>query len=489
MRAILLYVMVLPVFLNFALPVFSTTQRFLAWLVFAAAGIPFFHAMASRTRSVPLMPLLAGQYIVFYALPVFFEDAVKTLDGWITPASSAIDTTLFAAFLSLIAIAVGYAFAGRLFRVRLSLLQFTPSPRRLFWYASITLAGAILIQAQGDLLGWDPGSLRRPVSVALSADLGIAILACLFYQGALATWQKLLAVAFVVTSVVLGFSGGMFQSAVQPLLIWAVCRWVIKGKAPLTALIFIAAAFFILQPVKGAYRSIVWMSGRSFTTKEKISVYAGLLKTQWLVGDTGASGVVEESRASAKKRLSLLMSTAHYVDWTPFPLPYRNGATLGYLVYGWIPRAVWPEKPIAQEANKVLPADYNVQSITNQNTTMFGVGHLAEAYVNFGLFGIFPIFFLLGVLYRIPQSLLGARRTTATVAIFAATAVLMVPIGSSISDAFGGFLQQIFVQGILLRVFTSDRRHRGARSRDYAPLGRAPGLHRPQQTNSLTQGA
>jgi hypothetical protein len=463
LQAFALYLVSLPIFLNFSLPVYTTWQRLLAWGIFCVAGVPFFHAISSRWRGVPILPLVAGQYIVFFALPVFFEDAVRTLDGWITPDSAAIDMTLFCALLSFISIGLGYMFAGKIFRFRVSFLHFAPSPRKLFLYAVITLVGGILLAfGQGSILGWEPGSLVRPISVILSADLGVAILACLYYQDLLARWQQLVAIFLVLVSVIIGFSGGMFQSAVQPLLIWAVCRWVIRGKAPVAALIVIGAAFFIIQPVKGSYRSIALLSGRTFTTSEKVTIYVKLLQDQWLTPDNsaGKSTIVHESRQSAKKRLSLLMATAHYVEWTPYPFPYRNGSTLGYLVYGWIPRALWPDKPIAQEANKLLPVDYNVQSVTNQNTTMFGVGHVAEAYVNFGLFGIMPLFFALGALYRVPQKLLERRPSTATVAIFVATAVLMVPIGSSISDAFGGFLQQIFVQGLLLRFFTVERRNR-----------------------------
>jgi hypothetical protein len=469
--AVLLYTISLPLFMNLALPVYTTTQRVLAWSVFVVGAIPFFRAMSSSRRSVPLMPLIGGQYIVFYALAVFFEDSTKTLDGWIVPASSAVDMTLVCAFLSFVAIGIGYMVAGQVLRLRFQLFHFTPSSERLFWYAVLTLVAALTLQlGQGKLLGWSPGDLARPINLILSGDLAIAILACLFYQGGLGKWQKLASLVLVVVSVLDGFSGGMFQSAVQPLLIWAVCRWVIKGKAPIGALVFIAAAFFVIQPVKGTYRSTVLMSGRNFTLNEKVSLYAGLIEREWLGSGNRKSGVVEESRWSAKKRLSMLLATAHYVEWTPYPLDYRNGSTLGYMVYGLIPRAVWPDKPIAQEANKLLPADYNVQTVANQNTTMFGVGHVAEAYVNFGITGIIPLFFLLGILYRIPQLLLERRRTTATVAIFVATAVAMAGIGSSISDAFGGFLQQILLQAVLLRLFTAKRTPAAARAR-LAPRG------------------
>jgi hypothetical protein len=349
------------------------------------------------------------------------------------------------------------------------MFQFTPSAQRLFWYAVVTLSGAALISfGQGRLLSWVPPGLFRPLGVILAIDLSVAILSCLFYEGSLARWQKVVAVSFLIMAVVLGFAGGMFQNVMQPLLIWSVCRWVVKGKAPIGALAFITVAFFILQPVKGTYRSLVFNSGTSFSTSQKLSIYGTLIAQHWLGRDAEVQSVQLDTRQSARNRLSLLLGTAHYVEWTPYPLDYRNGSTLGYLAYGWIPRAVWPDKPIAQQANKVLPVAYNLQSVTNQNTTMFGVGHLAEAYVNFGLVGILPVFLVFGALYRVPQLLLERRRTVATIAIFVSAAVAMAGIGSSISEAFGGFLQQILLQGFLLRIFSMERTPRRQAARRHS---------------------
>jgi hypothetical protein len=235
---------------------------------------------------------------------------------------------------------------------------------------------------------------------------------------------------------------------------------------PLVALALVTAGFFIFQPVKEGYRNLVWLSGRSFTATEKLEIYGRLLKEQWLDARTDSQGTMAIGRKSAQNRLSLLLTTAHYVEWTPDPIPYKNGSTLTFLAYGWIPRAVWPDKPFAQEANRTLPVEYGLQSASNINVTMFAVGQVAEAYANFGFAGIIPVFLLIGFLYRIPQVLLERERTTATIAIFVAVTLAMVPIGTSIGNAFGGVLQQLVVQGLLLRFFTQDRTKK-ARSTSY----------------------
>lgn len=459
--AILIYVAALPAFVNLALPVYTATQRLLAWGIFAVSSIPLIRMMQSGQRRTPLMPLLGAQYLVFYAFAIFFDDATLTLSGKTIPESSAIDMTLTCVLLSIIAIQLGYFAAGRALRLRFKLFQFSPSTRRLFLYAVATLVGAALLSVgEGTLLGWAPGTLSRPLSLILSVDVGVAILACLYYQDLLAPWQKGLAVFLVLLSVGLGFIGGMFQNVVQPLVIWAMCRWIVKGRIPVLLIIGVTLAFFILQPVKGSYRSMALLSGRNFSTMEKVGLYATLIEKQWFGTQDDPVNLVLSGQTSAKNRLSLLMATAHYVEWTPEPFDYRNGSTLGYPLYGWIPRALWPDKPIAQQANKILPVDYNFQSVTSQTVTMFGVGHVAEVYINFGILGIIPLFFVFGMLYRIPELVMGRTRNTATISIFVATAIAMAGIGSSVSDAFGGFVQQLLLQGLLLRLLT---RHRPSR--------------------------
>lgn len=479
--AILLQIAALPIFLGKALSIYSESQRILAWMIFALSTVPFFIAASRKVRQVPLTLLVAAQYAVFFAFPVFFEDSMTTRMGNILPDAAAIDMTLLCAILSLIAIGLGYTFSGTLFRRRYAMFRFSPSSDRLFWFGTVSLLGSVaLLVGQGTLFGWTPGDLTQPLKFVLSADLGIAILACLYFQGTLKRWQKWIAVSLLVLAVAIGVASGMFQSAVQPALIWVICRWILKGKVPVVTLVIATAAFFAFQPVKASYRNIVWMSGRSFTSTEKLIVYGDLLKQQWLGNRLSSGKTVELGKTSARNRLSLLLSTAHYVEWTPNPIEYKNGSTLAFLAYGWIPRAIWPGKPIAQEANKILPDQYYVQSAETQNQTMFGVGHLAEAYVNFGLAGIFPLFFALGILYRLPHVMLERERSVVTIALFVAVMVAIVPIGSSISNAFGGFLQQIFVQGTLLRLLTREKRKtvqaRIPRVRLDAVTNSAPGI-------------
>src|SRR5947208_2625289 len=60
-------------FVSRALPLYTTTQRTLAFGVFALGTAPAAVAFVKRTR-FPIMEIVALQYAVYFALPVFFEE-------------------------------------------------------------------------------------------------------------------------------------------------------------------------------------------------------------------------------------------------------------------------------------------------------------------------------------------------------------------------------------------------------------------------------
>jgi hypothetical protein len=457
----MIYGLALPAFLFAALPIYTTPQRGLAWAVFVAGTVPAVLAYKRRV-GVPLLELVGAQYAVLFALPVFYESQLFTIAGFTVPSEGAITLTIVCAALALASIYSGWSIARRFIHVRIDALIFDSSTARLFVFGVFSVVGSLAIA----LLGIDvPDSFAQPLMVIVSQDLGLALLACLYHAGRLSPWQRHVAVALVSAAAVVGFAGGMMQAALQPIAIWILCAWILNRRLAMVGLAALASLFFLLQPVKGAYRSQIWYGDRDLSVGARVSTYVDLVKNHW--GSNAASPVdaLDDIQNSAANRLSWLMTTARYVDWTPSLVDFKHGETLLYMFYTWVPRFIWQDKPIAQVANKVLPVEYGLQDAESLDRTMFGVGHVAEAYVNFGLGGIIPLFLLLGVLYYVPSILLRDGLTIPAMAILVAITVNMMYISTSIGQVFGGFLQQIIVQGLLLRVFAGVKRQSAAGDR------------------------
>lgn len=70
---------------------------------------------------------------------------------------------------------------------------------------------------------------------------------------------------------------------------------------------------------------------------------------------------------------------------TNTPSLSANGETLLLAVFGWIPRALWPDKP--ERGGSEMVALYTGQKLTVTST--FGTGPIFEFFINFGWWGVF----------------------------------------------------------------------------------------------------
>jgi len=72
---------------------------------------------------------------------------------------------------------------------------------------------------------------------------------------------------------------------------------------------------------------------------------------------------------------------------------YAYGATIGTMIMGLIPRAVWPDKPEIGGGGTVV-SDFT--GIKFEEGTSVGAGQVLEFYVNFGTWGVIGGFMLFG---------------------------------------------------------------------------------------------
>jgi hypothetical protein len=83
--------------------------------------------------------------------------------------------------------------------------------------------------------------------------------------------------------------------------------------------------------------------------------------------------------------------------YTPRVYPFRLGSNWLELFYFWIPRSIWPEKPLSlslEFGNTYLSSHFE------RRESYFSPTLLGDAYMNFGGFGIVIVYFVLGYLLR-----------------------------------------------------------------------------------------
>lgn len=80
--------------------------------------------------------------------------------------------------------------------------------------------------------------------------------------------------------------------------------------------------------------------------------------------------------------------------WTGVRRPFADGSTIWVGLTAWIPRILWPGKPVLGGSGNMV-TNYTGQELSE--TTSFGVGQVLEFYVNFGTTSVVFGFLIFGV--------------------------------------------------------------------------------------------
>lgn len=444
------YTLVSLCLLLLALPQYTFIHRFLASVLIVAGTLPLVQHIRYRRKGVPLMEIPLATYPIFFALPLFYQSQQMVCSGLLVPLEEPMTKTLLAVIIAVVSLLAGYRLAASP-RMRSILPRFRiqVAPLAMACFALVLICGNLVVYSIGKAI---PEEWLRPLFVLFSADLGMAILGILYQQKRLNYGFRLGTMFLVFALTVRGLASGMTQDALQPIFLFAVTGWVVNGRAPLVMGTCVVAVIFLLQPIKNEYRSRTWFGNEgAFSTKEKIGLYVTIASDYWLGSGGKGSKVSESIKESANQRMSLLLSSQQYVDLTPREIPYKKGESIAYLFYGWIPRAVWANKPIAQAANKEYPVEYGLQHPFTVSSSSFGVGHVAEGYVNFGILGLPPLFLLLGMLTYFPKAVLDLRGgNAAALSLQCAACMKLMFVGSSVGNVYGGLISELLMQAFLL---------------------------------------
>ena len=188
---------------------------------------------------------------------------------------------------------------------------------------------------------------------------------------------------------VTGLLTGLLENALVPLVLVALVYWHVRRRLPLAWLVVGIGLYFILDPVKFGYRSIVWYGSSQTTVADRVELWSDLATesvTSLLSRD--AARQQDSTLSDSLARFDLVHKFAYVKRLTPTYIPYYQGQTYEYFVYALIPRVLWPEKPTVN-ANERIDIDYRLK--VARSDANIGIGQLPEAYVNFGIAGIIVV--------------------------------------------------------------------------------------------------
>lgn len=141
----------------------------------------------------------------------------------------------------------------------------------------------------------------------------------------------------------------------------------------------------LFNPVKMEYRQI------DFTGR---TLYNRIEVIQELITSNKQKNSKEEDEKSFFWRLTYPMSAISLVkEKTPSKVPYWNGESYINLLYKFIPRFIWKDKP-NEEMGQLFGHRYEILNKWNFTTSM-NTPIIAEAYMNFGVVGFYGLFILM----------------------------------------------------------------------------------------------
>jgi hypothetical protein len=202
-------------------------------------------------------------------------------------------------------------------------------------------------------------------------------------QGDLLYQEKIVFAINIVLQVIFNFAT-LYLIVGISILVLSLLGYVSSSKRlPLVLIVIVLPVIAVLHNGKTAMREKYWES--TSPTPDLINLPAFF--TEWIQDGLdyhpkkGIAGKLIE-------RTSLFQMICLVVDNTPDRLPYLDGLTYGQIPGQFVPRFFWAEKPAGHISTYTLSIYYGLQRPEDTQKTTIAFGLLAEAYANFGFYGV-----------------------------------------------------------------------------------------------------
>jgi hypothetical protein len=201
--------------------------------------------------------------------------------------------------------------------------------------------------------------------------------------------------------------------------------------------------------VKGDFRSFV--SGGQITQIITVDYTTRVAKLYELVTNLNAEALVNAADQFLR-RLSYVEFFSVVLVHVPASTPHTLGAILlDAVLRPFMPRLLFVDKNVIDDTARTNL--YTGGLAGSDEGTSISLGYIAEAYVDFGTFGMFAALMVIGLFYgSVYRLLLRWRRSRGLLGMAMATAVLMTAsaMESSFTKVFGGIVVSLLVASVMI---------------------------------------
>jgi hypothetical protein len=423
-----------------------------AAILWALCLVPAWIYLGNRLRSrrpIPFMPLMGGIYGLYYALPAAFGAYNQHYKIILSPGIDYNDA-VFVALVGWLTLAAGYGIAMlMLSRRRSSPIRASEQSWQLY---------GIVLMCVG--LTFEVAQRVHPVPIEIAGILqfvsmlgwfGSGLLVTLNARGLLSPLRRLVTYCGVAGFLILSVASGTISSVAFYGVVLLTASWI--GHRRLSVVWFIGAVVGLvtivsLRGVTEEYRRVVWYQEYDGNQIQNAQVFFGLLHRS--IQSDGVAGAITKGFEKSEGRSANLDVLADVIRRTPREVPYWEGATYLSLVGSFIPRFLWPDKPI-KALGQAFGHRYGYLDSRDLRTAV-NLPILVEFFANFGFLGVLLGMGIVGMVYRLVEHVVNNPGQDEILSL--AGVVLMIPltnIESDLSLGFGGLIMNGFAFWLVLR--------------------------------------
>ena len=322
-----------------------------------------------------------------------------------TKKEEAIFKTLIIINIAIIFLNIGYFLLYKFFQKERSGLKFLEVNK----YDKLIIIAIflLLINFLDNFYFFIPSTLNQIIIPIITISISILFYSIIQFKDLKNFFYLLL----ILVTIFLEILSSSYVFPATLVLIYFVIYFKVNRKIPLIQIILFALFFFTLHLYKNEFRSNLNFSNLNPVDRSKIFLefYSTVFKSdsnEYIIlnEEQNREFVVDTKTDPARQKLNnwrlahSFSSLIILVEKTPSSVNYLKGETYKILLSKFIPRVIWKEKPSDSIAN-YIGKKYQVLN-TNDNSTSWNLPIINEAYINFGIYGVIFISFLLGLLVR-----------------------------------------------------------------------------------------
>jgi hypothetical protein len=430
----------------------ALVQQFLATYILLLAGYPIWRYLRYEEPGLPILPLITLLYGLYYALPAllpfepYWRFIVESEDNVIQALvlTACGITALLCAFYQLP--------NGLLHSLvpRVSQGWSEIRARHLGIVLGVVGLAASAI-AQIFVIPSSLGAIVHFFSELSLLAIAIFFLLQVRHRSTIAS-QILLWAILIPLQILIALGAGSVFPVIRLGAILLLIYAAVKRSLPWKWMAIGVPLILVALAVKMEFRTLTWIEGRT-AAMNPLQKGAMFLEIGAAFVGSADKDELYFAAQTVTQRLDLLSVLAHVVGETPSLVPYWDGESYGAAIWKFIPRVVYPDKPL-EEMGQTFGHRYNLLD-EDDVTTSVNLAQLCEMYINFGTVGVVLGMTLFGMLLRVLYHSLNHRNLGSW------GMVTLVTIGSGLlniesnfSLVYGGLVYSLgllYVLGLLVR--------------------------------------